>query len=389
MAKETNAEIALKTKNQNDFYKKMNFCPTYFESAVEHFYKDVHKYETRSNSWAQCYTHFVALKGKYSSSGSLSPKEIDEACVRLGFYMASWGMYRGSSFLLQNDYKIYEKIIPVLLKYNDLWELDKNIDKLISENASMEKVNTEIDKWAKSIKDLTDDICDILKDYKHHYITKSWYTNHMPSVCSISKTLVTKLILGTIGCYPAIDSFFSDAVGAVANDLSGDQIKCMLRLAYYVKKDIHDKKIIICSNDDNAYRHPLLLSDYPVMKLIDMYYFTLGMEKPFLKLISDLLKGKTTISELDNQEKKLLKQFIIYNEVTKNPEVNISYPCYPINKEATPCTCIYLTLDICKNNKESHNKKEELIYDDIIGKLTDTKGDLYKKITNMKDDTEE
>ena len=384
----TNAEKALKTTNQIDFYKKMNFCPTYFKSAVEHFYKDVHKYETRSNSWAQCYTHFVDLKRKYDKTKSISSKEIDEACVRLGFYMASWGMYRGSSFLLQNDYKIYEDIIPILLKYNDLWELDKNIDKLISENASMEKVNTTIDKWAKSIRDLIDDICDILKNYKHHYITKSWYADHsiLASSCSISKTLVTKLILGAIGCYPAIDSFFSEAIGAVANDLSDGQIKCMLRLAYYVKKDIHGKKIIICSNDDNAYRHPMLLSDYPVMKLIDMYYFTLGMEKPFLKLISDLLKGKA-ISKLDNKEKKLLKQFII--DDGGKPKVNISYPCYPINKNATPCTCPYLTLDICKNNKESHKEKEELTYDDIIDKLTDTEGDLYKEIAKIKVDEEE
>ena len=385
MAKETNAEIALKTNNQIDFYKKMNFCPTYFKSAVEHFYKDVHKYETRSNSWAQCYTHFVDLKRKYDKTKSISSKEIDEACVRLGFYMASWGMYRGSSFLLQNDYKIYKDIVETIITdhdYDDLWNLDGTIICSATYNVF---INTVFDPLKKLIAKITK----ILQPYKHHYITKSWYADHsiLPSDCSISKTLVTKLILGAIGCYPAIDSFFSEAIGAVANDLSDGQIKCMLRLAYYVKKDIHGKKIIICSNDDNAYRHPLLLSDYPVMKLIDMYYFTLGMEKPFLKLISDLLSGKKTISTLDSKEKKLLKQFII--DDGGKPKVNISYPCYPINKNATPCTCPYLTLDICKNNKESHKEKEELTYDDIIDKLTDTEGDLYKEIAKIKVDEEE
>ena len=383
----TNAETALKTTKQIDFYKKMNFCPTYFKSAVEHFYKDVHEYETRSNSWAQCYTHFVDLKRKYDKTKSISSKEIDEACVRLGFYMASWGMYRGSSFLLQNDYKIYNDIVKKIITdhaYDVLWNLDGTIIRSATYNGF---INTVFDP----LKKLIDEICDELKPYKHHYITKSWYADHsiLASSCSISKTLVTKLILGAIGCYPAIDSFFSEAIGAVANDLSADQIKCMLRLAYYVKKDIYGKKIIICSSDDNAYRHPLSLSDYPVMKLIDMYYFTLGMEKPFLKLISDLLSRKKTIGKLDSKEKKLLKQFIIYNEVTKKPEVNISYPCYPINKKAMPCTCPYLTLDICKNNNESHKKKEEREYDKKIVELTDIEGALYKEIAKIKVDEED
>ena len=364
----TNAETALKTTNQIDFYKKMNFCPTYFESAVEHFYKDVHKYETRSNSWAQCYTHFVDLKRKYSSSGSPSPEEIDEACVRLGFYMASWGMYRGSSFLLQNDYKIYKYIVKKIITdhyYDVLWNLDETIIYSATYN---DFINTVFDP----LKKLIDKICKILKPYKHHYITKSWYADHSikRKNCSISKTLVTKLILGAIGCYPAIDSFFSEAIGAVANDLSADQIKCMLRLAYYVKKG-HVGFTSKCKKTGN-----LALSKYPVMKLIDMYYFTLGMEKPFLKLISNLSSGKKTISKLDSKEKKLLKQFIIYNEVTKKPEVNISYPCYPINKKAMPCTCPYLTL--------GKNK-----YDDIIDDLTDIEGALYKEIAKIKVDEEE
>ena len=363
----TNAEIALKTTSLIDFYKKMNFCPTYFESAVEHFYKDVHKYETRSNSWAQCYRHFVELKRNYDKTKSISPKEIDEACVRLGFYMASWGMYRGSSFLLQNDYKIYKYIVKKIITdhyYDVLWNLDGTIIRSATDN---DFIKATFDPLKKLIAKVTK----ILQPYKHHYITKSWYANHSKKQkkCSISKTLVTKLILGAIGCYPAIDSFFSEAIGAVANDLSDDQIKCMLRLAYYVKKH-HVGFTSKCKKTGD-----LALSRYPVMKLIDMYYFTLGMEKPFLKLISDLLAGKA-ISALDNKEKKLLKQFIIYNKVTKKPEVNISYPCYPINKKATPCTCTYLTL--------GKNK-----YDDIIDDLTDIEGKLYKEIAKIKVDEEE
>ena len=63
-----------KVGKKDEFYKRMNFCPCYFKSAVDHFYKTPLKsqtsingktvlLETRYNSWEQCYTHFQKLKG--------------------------------------------------------------------------------------------------------------------------------------------------------------------------------------------------------------------------------------------------------------------------------------------------------------------------------------
>jgi hypothetical protein len=65
----------------------------------------------------------------------ISPKGIsgdrDHAALQLGFYLASWGMYGGSSFLLQYDYtvigalssgrlnrasRLYEKRILILVR---------------------------------------------------------------------------------------------------------------------------------------------------------------------------------------------------------------------------------------------------------------------------------
>ena len=61
------------------------------------FHNDLKSDENcRYRSWEYCYSHFVEVRGS---------KEIDYdyLSLQLSFYLASWGMYRGSSFLLQKD----------------------------------------------------------------------------------------------------------------------------------------------------------------------------------------------------------------------------------------------------------------------------------------------
>lgn len=69
----------------------------------------------RYRSWEHCYSYFI--KGR-------SSKEIDYdyLSLQLAFYLASWGMYRGSSFLLQKDYKVHIPVVKELLskKYDAL-----------------------------------------------------------------------------------------------------------------------------------------------------------------------------------------------------------------------------------------------------------------------------
>ena len=160
-----------------DFFKHMNFCMCYFESAVKHFYNTTSEYETRYNSWVQCYNFFKILKKNHPNGINENHHSVDDACVRLGFYMASWGMYRGSSFLLQNDYTIYKKIIPVLLdtKYTDLWYLDQRIQDFINKNSPLANIEHHINRWTDNIRVLVDDIREILQPYKEHYIKKSYY----------------------------------------------------------------------------------------------------------------------------------------------------------------------------------------------------------------------
>ncbi|MFH1661746.1 MAG: hypothetical protein ABIA02_01460, partial [Candidatus Falkowbacteria bacterium] len=68
------------------------------KETIRDFFKEIEGDDNhRYKSWEHCYNYF-----------SLEDKEInkDIACLHLAFYLASWGMYRGSTFLLQKDYLI-------------------------------------------------------------------------------------------------------------------------------------------------------------------------------------------------------------------------------------------------------------------------------------------
>lgn len=61
----------------------------------------------RMLSWDHCYGFFHRLPQSPTTT------QIDEAALHLAFFLASYGMYRGSTVLLQKDYKF---LIPVIKK---------------------------------------------------------------------------------------------------------------------------------------------------------------------------------------------------------------------------------------------------------------------------------
>lgn len=58
----------------------------------------------------------VELMEKRKSCHDLSDEDYDYLALHLSFYLASWGMYRGSSMLLSTDYKIHIPIVKELMK---------------------------------------------------------------------------------------------------------------------------------------------------------------------------------------------------------------------------------------------------------------------------------
>ena len=89
-------------------------------SSIQKFYSSIKNDENaRYKSWEYCYKIFGEKQNK------IAPETIDLLCLHLGFYLASWGMYRGSSFLLQKDYKVHKDAVLEMQKekYNILYEI--------------------------------------------------------------------------------------------------------------------------------------------------------------------------------------------------------------------------------------------------------------------------
>lgn len=115
------------------------------------------KYRHRYSTWDLCYTYFNNLK------------EFDEntaktAGLHIGFYLASWGMFRGSSELLNSGIKKYNDLAELLIskKHANFTEQYNSIEKFLEENA-----------------------------------------------ISATQTLITKIMLGVYANTPAVDQFFN------------------------------------------------------------------------------------------------------------------------------------------------------------------------------------
>jgi hypothetical protein len=221
------------------------------------FYNSLEGFENhRYRSWEHCYNYFK----KISNKDKISSEEEDLAQLHLAFYLASWGMYRGSSFILQKDYTIFKSIINIILnkEYSILWKLEDNLNKreeLIKKFSELyEKIEAELKTIKKSIKHHPD-----LKDTRKRYLQEN----------SISYTLVTKILLGTVGCIPAYDRFFIEGVGKEKEIKKRfDAWKSFSELIdFYIenKKEI-DSITIKCTG-------------YNPMKIIDMYFWEIGYEK--------------------------------------------------------------------------------------------------------------
>ena len=83
----------------------------------------------RYTSFDYCYNYFKTNSSEYIL------KNMEKSCLVLGFYLASWGMLRGSSFILQKSIKFYEPII----KY--ITELDRSYWSIDVDNYTVENIN--------------------------------------------------------------------------------------------------------------------------------------------------------------------------------------------------------------------------------------------------------
>lgn len=198
--------------------------------------KDVHG---RYLSWKYCYKAFSEKRNETNE------QTIDYLALHLAFYLASWGMYRGSSFLLQKDYKIHIPIVRIIQeeKYNRLFGIS-------AENLCQ-----------KSNLDLLEEIGARIKN---SYANESPVSSGMPN--NATDTLITKILLGTLGCVPAYDRYFVHSVK-----------KHCVASGKYNRNSIYCIAKFYCDNSNEFEMIRQEFSkygvDYPPMKLMDMCFW--------------------------------------------------------------------------------------------------------------------
>jgi len=149
-------------------------------SNVEVFREGV-KPSERDASFDYCFNYFQRFREEGRLNDLKTPEQVQESCIQLGFYLASWGMYRGRAYLLQKSAKILEPIIGLIADQPpSFWEIDVH-------SYSPENIQR-------------------LLDFKREIVSLREHKG-------ASDTLVTKIMLGVFGNVPAFDTYFSKGFG--------------------------------------------------------------------------------------------------------------------------------------------------------------------------------
>ena len=216
-------------------------------NAAQTFYDDARANENgRSRSWEHCYRVFRDARTAPSP-------DYDYLSLHLAFYLASWGMYRGSCFILQKDYKVHTPIVEEILKpeYDCLFGVACADLRKLEVQDSLEKLRKYI---AKHFRPIRDEVAG------------------RKVASNVSPVLVTKILMGTLGCVPAYDRFFQDGVATykvTTREYSLESV-CKLAKFYEAHNDRLEEARCGMQTDELI---------YPQMKLLDMGFWQIGFEK--------------------------------------------------------------------------------------------------------------
>lgn len=192
----------------------------------------------RYASFDYCYNHFQSARERGELEALADGEGLTTACLQLGFYLASWGMMRGSSQLLQRSIR---ELIPV-------------IRTIVAEPPAT---------WALSVRDIDNYSREALALHRR---IKSAFT------FDASDILITKTILGVFGSVPAFDRYFCAGFGC-----STMSRKSLHRVAQFYEANqatidaINVATLDVVSGSSTARR-------YPAGKIVDMVFFVEGLK---------------------------------------------------------------------------------------------------------------
>lgn len=252
---------------------------------------------SRFKSWEYCFEKFgVYKKIKNGEDYSTNDrKEEEELALHLSFYLASWGMYRGSTFLINKSYKIN---INVVNEIKEFINKNKKMLKEYYEINSKESLNNFIengDDFFQRIEDLGNEICDIYGD-----------------VYNVTDTLKTKIIMGTLGITPAYDNYFIEGLKEL--NINKNFNKESIKACYLYYKENWDKFEEL-NKEELIDEETKRKFDYPIMKVFDMCIWQYQVNKAKIKKLKELIDESKIIIVEEIEEEDILKVFKLKDKI--------------------------------------------------------------------------
>jgi hypothetical protein len=202
----------------------------------------------RDVSFDFCYAYFRSR----SADPSRIAGDLERSCLHLGFFLASFGMMRGSADLLQRSAWVHAPFIQRIGEFRDLWNIDVprydegNVGQLIGARDTIRRLYE-----GTGINNPTD-------------------------------TLITKIMHGVFGCVPAFDQYAPQGFARMLRAGSRTvgfcrRTLCPLRAYYYDNRTAIDS-VEIPVLTLNAQGVEVSDLPYPVARKLDIIGHRLGEE---------------------------------------------------------------------------------------------------------------
>lgn len=253
---------------------------------INRFYDLIRNYcegepNTRYKSWEWCHQAFLEKKEVYKHLNDETEKDqvVDYLSLHLAFYLASWGMYRGSSYLLQRDYKAHKEAVRCILDGDDLlWDY--------------EPCNDNINKAKESI---------FKENSGFYWRIKNSYKNYEGNEDIPTDTLITKILMGTFGCVPAFDRYLKKGISVIRNVKYSSGSVGGYKLTQSIE-NVKGETFMALSKlaVDHKNEFKVESNIYPPMKCVDMYLWEIGYEL-------DLADGLVNEKNNDKKKRELLE----------------------------------------------------------------------------------
>ncbi|ORW16422.1 hypothetical protein AWC18_18780 [Mycolicibacter nonchromogenicus] len=203
----------------------------------------------RSQSYDHCYNYFIDHHDRLTD-------DVEKSCAVLGHYLASWGMYRGSSYLFKHTNSAH--FVPLIEYVRDSAVELRSID--------LPEYESKIDRISSAYKEVGE--------------------LALGGTTSVRVTLATKIMIAAFGCVPAFDTYFRMGMQRIQQDLprrqrvAFDQLDepRLRRLSEFYRANqadidqLHQESRTVRFPDGAPTVHRLTRA-----KIIDMYVFDLGM----------------------------------------------------------------------------------------------------------------